>query len=97
MRLGRADIAVHSVKDLPAELPEGFILPVIGFRADQHDVLVSAKGDLEHLPEGLVLVLKFATTAQLLHHRPDLKMSSIRAMSGTRLAKLDQGEFDAIV
>ena len=98
MRLGRADIAVHSVKDLPAELPEGFILPVIGFRADQHDVLVSAKGDLEHLPEGaLVGSSSLRRQAQLLHHRPDLKMSSIRGNVGTRLAKLDQGEFDAIV
>ena len=98
MRLGRADIAVHSVKDLPAELPEGFILPVIGFRADQHDVLVSAKGDLEHLPEGArVGSSSLRRQAQLLHHRPDLKMSSVRGNVGTRLAKLDQGEFDAIV
>ncbi|MEC7780461.1 MAG: hydroxymethylbilane synthase [Pseudomonadota bacterium] len=98
MRLGRADIAVHSVKDLPAELPEGFILPVIGFRADQHDVLVSAKGDLEYLPEGArVGSSSLRRQAQLLHHRPDLKMSSVRGNVGTRLAKLDQGEFDAIV
>ena len=89
---------MHSVKDLPAELPEGFILPVIGFRADQHDVLVSAKGDLEHLPEGArVGSSSLRRQAQLLHHRPDLKMSSIRGNVGTRLAKLDQGEFDAIV
>ena len=98
MRLGRADIAVHSVKDLPAELPEGFILPVIGFRADQHDVLVSTKGDIEHLPEGArVGSSSLRRQAQLLHHRPDLKMSSVRGNVGTRLAKLDQGEFDAIV
>ena len=95
---GQADIAVHSVKDLPAELPDGFILPVIGFRADQHDVIVSSKGRLDDLPEGArVGSSSLRRQAQLLHHRPDLQMSSIRGNVGTRLAKLDKGEFDAIV
>ena len=98
MLSGRADIAVHSVKDLPAEMPNGFVLPVIAFRADQHDVLVSNKGGLDELPEGArVGSSSLRRQAQLLHHRPDLQMSSIRGNVGTRLAKLDQGEFDAIV
>lgn len=94
----RADIAVHSVKDLPAEMPEGFILPVIAFRAAQHDVLVSAHGSLDELPVGArVGSSSLRRQAQLLHYRPDLNMASIRGNVGTRLAKLDQGEFDAIV
>lgn len=94
----RADIAVHSVKDLPAEMPEGFILPVIAFRAAQHDVLVSAHGNLDELPVGArVGSSSLRRQAQLLHYRPDLNMASIRGNVGTRLAKLDQGEFDAIV
>ena len=98
MLSGRADIAVHSVKDLPAEMPNGFVLPVIAFRADQHDVLVSNKGGLDELPEGArVGSSSLRRQAQLLHHRPDLQISSIRGNVGTRLAKLDQGEFDAIV
>ena len=92
MLSGRADIAVHSVKDLPAEMPNGFVLPVIAFRADQHDVLVSNKGGLDELPEGArVGSSSLRRQAQLLHHRPDLQMSSIRGNVGTRLAKLDQG------
>ena len=97
MLSGRADIAVHSVKDLPAEMPNGFVLPVIAFRADQHDVLVSNKGGLDELPEEAALVPQVWRQAQLLHHRPDLQISSIRGNVGTRLAKLDRGEFDAIV
>ena len=98
MLLGRADIAVHSVKDLPAEMPEGFILPVIGFRADQHDVLVSAKGDLMNCPKGLVLVPQVCDDKRNCFIIGLIfKMSSIRGNVGTRLAKLDQGEFDAIV
>ena len=94
----RADIAVHSVKDLPAEMPEGFILPVIAFRAAQHDVLVSAHGNLDELPVGArVGSSSLRRQAQLLHYRPDLNMASIRGNVGTRLAKLDQGDFDAIV
>ena len=94
----RADIAVHSVKDLPAEMPEGFILPVIAFRAAQHDVLVSAHGNLDELPVGArVGSSSLRRQAQLLHYRPDLNMASIRGNVGTRLAKLDQGQLDALV
>ena len=94
----RADIAVHSVKDLPAELPGEFILPVIAFRADQRDVLVSPLGGIDDLPVGAhVGSSSLRRQAQLLSYRPDLRMSSIRGNVGTRLSKLDSGEFDAIV
>ena len=93
----RADIAVHSVKDLPAALPGEFILPVIGFRADQRDVLVSPLGGIDDLPVGAHVFSSLRRQAQLLNYRPDLRMSSIRGNVGTRLSKLDSGEFDAIV
>ena len=94
----RADIAVHSMKDLPAVLPPEFILPVIAFRADQRDVLVSPLGGLDDLPEGAhVGSSSLRRQAQLLSYRPDLRMSSIRGNVGTRLGKLDSGEYDAIV
>ena len=94
----RADIAVHSMKDLPALLSPEFMLPVIAFRADQRDVLVSPLGGLDDLPEGAhVGSSSLRRQAQLLSYRPDLRMSSIRGNVGTRLGKLDSGEYDAIV
>jgi hydroxymethylbilane synthase len=95
---GRADLAVHSVKDLPAYLPDGFSLPLIGFRDDVRDALIGADGDVDALPEGA----KVGTSsprrqAQLLARRPDLQVESIRGNVQTRLNKLDSGEFDAIV
>ena len=94
----RADIAVHSVKDLPAELPANFVLPVIGFRADHRDVLVSPLGSLDDLPLGArVGSSSLRRQAQLLSYRPDLRMAPIRGNVGTRLGKLDSGNYDAIV
>ncbi|MBL6814458.1 MAG: hydroxymethylbilane synthase [Pseudomonadales bacterium] len=95
---GRADLAVHSVKDLPAHLPAGFSLPLIGYRDDVRDVLLGE-------PEGLAALPKNARVgsssprrqAQLLAMRPDLRVDSIRGNVQTRLSKLDSGEFDAIV
>lgn len=95
---GRADIAVHSVKDLPAQMPEGFSLPVLAFRADVEDVLVSPKGDLSALPVGAkVGSSSLRRRTQLLAARPDLQVEPIRGNVGTRLSKLDAGEYDAIV
>ena len=95
---GRADIAVHSVKDLPAQMPSGFVLPIIAFRADVEDVLVSPKGDLARLPQGArVGSSSLRRKSQLLAIRPDLDIQPVRGNVGTRLAKLDSGEFDAIV
>jgi len=95
---GRADLAVHSVKDLPAQMPAGFSLPVIAFRADVEDVLVSPQGDLQALAPGArVGSSSLRRRAQLLAQRPDLCIEPIRGNVGTRLAKLDAGEYDAIV
>jgi hydroxymethylbilane synthase len=94
---GRADLAVHSVKDLPAHLPEGFSLPFIGFRDDVRDVLVGGPGDVEALPNGAKVGSSSPRRqAQLLAQRPDLQVESIRGNVQTRLSKLDSGEFDAI-
>ena len=95
---GRADLAVHSVKDLPAHLPEGFSLPFIGFRDDVRDVLVGGPGNVDALPNGAKVGSSSPRRqAQLLAQRPDLQVESIRGNVQTRLSKLDSGEFDAIV
>ena len=98
MLAGQADIAVHSVKDLPAELPAGFELPVLAFREDVRDVLVSAHGDVQSLPAGArVGSSSLRRQAQLRALRPDLEMVPIRGNVDSRLAKLDAGEYDGIV
>jgi len=95
---GRADMAVHSVKDLPAVMPDGFSLPLIAFRDDIRDVLVSPKGPLEALPKGArVGSSSLRRKSQILAIRPDLEVLPIRGNVGTRLEKLDFGEFDGIV
>ncbi len=96
---GRADLAVHSVKDVPARLPDGFAMPAIGFREDPRDALVSAAGSgLAGLPEGArVGSSSLRRQAQLLRARPDLRVWPVRGNVDTRLRKLDHGEFDALV
>lgn len=96
---GRADIAVHSCKDLPAELPAGFRLAATGFRADVRDALVSPNyGQLASLPAGAVVgTSSLRRGAQLLARRPDLVLKPVRGNVGTRLGKLDAGEYDALV
>jgi hydroxymethylbilane synthase len=96
---GRADIAVHSMKDVPMELPEGFVLPVICERHDPRDAFVSNDHDsLDALPEGAhVGTSSLRRQAQLMANRPDLKVSSLRGNVQTRLGKLDAGDFDAIL
>ena len=98
MQEGRADIAVHSMKDLPAELPDGFALPVIAYRAPVTDALVGVADGLDGLPEGArVGSSSLRRKAQLLSHRPDLEIAPVRGNVGTRLQKLDDGEYDALV
>jgi hydroxymethylbilane synthase len=94
-----ADIAVHSVKDLPVEFPEGLILPVILARANPYDAFVSNEyANLAALPEGAIVgTASLRRQSQLLNHRSDLNIRSLRGNVGTRLSKLDQGEFDAII
>jgi hydroxymethylbilane synthase len=96
---GRADIAVHSMKDVPAELPPGFVLPVIGFRDDVRDVLVGRTAPaIAALPAGAVIgSSSLRRAAQLRARRPDLVVQPIRGNVQTRLAKLDAGEFDALI
>lgn len=99
MLAGRADIAVHSMKDVPALLPEGFALPLIGYRADVRDALVSPSGaGLMELKEGAIVgSSSLRRQAMLLAVRPDLQMRPVRGNVNTRLAKLDAGEYDALI
>ena len=96
---GRADIAVHSAKDVPMELPEGFVLAAIGAREDPRDCFVSNQhASLEELPAGAVLgTSSLRREAQVRSRLPQLKVAALRGNVNTRLAKLDRGEYDAIV
>lgn len=96
---GRADIAVHSMKDVPATLPDGLHLAVILERENPHDAFVSnAVARLDDLPEGSILgTSSLRREAQLRKYRPDLHFKTLRGNVNTRLAKLDAGEYDAVV
>ena len=96
---GAIDVGVHSLKDVPAELPDGFCLGAFPPREDARDVLVSRSGGtLEHLPRGAAVgTSSLRRRAQLLARRPDLRVEPIRGNVDTRLAKLDGGEYEAIV
>lgn len=96
---GRADIAVHSMKDVPMHLPEGLTLGPILERHDPTDALVSNDYDsLEALPEGAILgSSSLRRICQLKKVRPDLNIKSLRGNIHTRLEKLDAGEFAAII
>jgi hydroxymethylbilane synthase len=95
----RADIAVHSVKDVPMELPENLVLPVILEREDPLDAFVSNDyGHLDELPEGArVGSSSLRRQCQLRERRPDLLVTDLRGNVNTRLAKLDAGEYQAIL
>ncbi|MFZ8987059.1 MAG: hydroxymethylbilane synthase, partial [Steroidobacteraceae bacterium] len=96
---GRADLAVHSMKDVPAELPPGMVLSTVLERADPRDALVSSQyGTLEDLPAGArVGTSSLRRQCQLRHLRPDVVVGQLRGNVQTRLAKLDSGAFDAIL
>ncbi len=96
---GRADLAVHSVKDVPAQLPEGFVMPVVAFRDDVRDALVSTDGEgLFELPaQARIGSSSLRRQAQLLLVREDLRIGPIRGNVETRLRKLEAGDFDALV
>lgn len=96
---GEADIAVHSMKDVPMELPEGFALGAILERHSPTDAFVSNDyASFDDLPEGAVLgTSSLRRKAQLMAKRPDLDVRDLRGNVGTRLGKLDAGEYDAIV
>lgn len=96
---GRADIAVHSMKDVPVELPEGMALPVICEREDPRDAFISPRfADLDALPEGArVGSSSLRRQCQVRARRPDLVVRDLRGNVQTRLGKLDAGEYDAII
>lgn len=95
----RADIAVHSMKDVPVEFPEGLGLITICEREDPRDAFVSNHYDsLEALPHGSIVgTSSLRRQCQLLARRPDLQIRMLRGNLGTRLGKLDAGEYDAII
>ena len=96
---GNADIAVHSIKDVPMELPAGLHLPIICRRADPRDALVSNQYDnLDALPGGSrVGTSSLRRQCQLLHYRPDVEVITLRGNVNTRLQKLDNDQYDAII
>lgn len=96
---GNADIAVHSMKDVTIDFPPGLSLPVIMQREDPRDVLISNKYDsLDDLPEGAVIgTSSLRRQCQLRSHRPDFRITTLRGNVGTRLKKLDEGQYDAII
>ncbi len=96
---GRVDLAVHSMKDVPTELPGGLTIAAICKREDVRDALLSAGGaSLESLPRGArVGTSSLRRQAQLLHARGDLRMLEIRGNVDTRIEKLKRGDYDAIV
>ncbi|VEC01773.1 Porphobilinogen deaminase [Cedecea lapagei] len=96
---GRADIAVHSLKDVPVEFPEGLGLVTICERDDPRDAFVSNHYQtLDELPTGSIVgTSSLRRQCQIAEQRPDLVIRSLRGNLGTRLGKLDKGEYDAII
>jgi hydroxymethylbilane synthase len=96
---GRADIAVHSMKDVPMQMPAGFTLAALTEREDPRDAFVSKRyASLAELPPGSVVgTSSLRRESQLRAHFPNLKVSSLRGNVGTRLKKLDEGRYAAII
>jgi hydroxymethylbilane synthase len=96
---GEIDLAVHSLKDVPTELPEGISLCAVTRRYDPSDVLVSdGRYNLDDLPhEAVVATSSLRRKAQLLNHRPDLEIVDIRGNVDTRVRKMRKGAADAVV
>ncbi|MBL8307848.1 MAG: hydroxymethylbilane synthase [Rubrivivax sp.] len=96
---GRAQLAVHSLKDVPMDLPAGFSLAAVWEREDPRDAFVSNRyANLAELPQGAVVgTSSLRRVVQLLGRRPDLRIEPLRGNLDTRLRKLDEGGFDAIV
>ena len=95
----RADLAVHSLKDVPMDLPGGFVLAAVLEREDPRDALVSPRyAGLADLPQGACVgTSSLRRVALLLTQRPDLRIEPLRGNLDTRLRKLDEGHYDAIV
>lgn len=99
IREGKADMAVHSLKDMPAELPPDFTLAAVTDREDPRDAFVSLKyKSVDELPAGAkVGTSSLRRQSQLLHRRSDLRIESLRGNVQTRLRKLDEGQYDAVI
>jgi len=99
MHEGRAEIAVHSLKDMPMDVAEGFALAAISAREDPRDAFVSERhASLDELPRGaLVGTSSLRREAQISERHPSLKVDALRGNVHTRLRKLDDGRYDAIV
>lgn len=99
MSEGRADIAVHSLKDVPVHFPEGFGLHAICERENPFDAFVSnLYASIEQLPQGAIVgTSSLRRQCQLRSARPDLQIRDLRGNVNTRLAKLDEGQYDAII
>jgi hydroxymethylbilane synthase len=95
----RADIAVHSMKDVPSELPDAFLIGAVLQRADPRDALLTAQAErIDDLPRGArVGTSSLRRQAQLLSARPDLRIEALRGNVDTRVRRLDNGELDAII
>ena len=96
---GKIDLAVHSLKDVPSELPAGFEIAAITQRENPFDAFVSNKfNSLAEIPSGGVIgTSSLRRAAQILNLRPDLKIENLRGNVDTRLKKLDAGNFDAVI
>ena len=99
MEQGRADLAVHSMKDMPAELPQGFAIAAITAREDPRDVFLSSSyGQLRDMPPGSsVGTSSLRRSAQIAERFPHLQIRLLRGNVDTRLAKLERGDYHAIV
>ncbi|HXR56597.1 MAG TPA: hydroxymethylbilane synthase [Casimicrobiaceae bacterium] len=99
LRDGRADLAVHSLKDVPMDLPEGFVLAAISAREDPRDAFVSTRYEApSSLPDGAIVgTSSLRREAQLRERHPAFRIESLRGNVHTRLRKLDEGRYDAII
>ncbi len=99
MQEGRADIAVHSMKDVPVDMPEGFGIHAICEREDPRDAFVSNKyQSLAEVPQnGVIGTSSLRRQVQIRALRPDIRIRDLRGNVNTRLAKLDEGQYDAII
>ncbi len=99
MLAGEIDLAVHSLKDMPTELPPGLLLAAITERVDPGDALISPKyHTIDNLPQGAKIgTSSLRRKAQLLQYRPDLRISDLRGNLDTRLKKMETEELDGII
>lgn len=97
---GRIDLAVHSMKDMPARLPEGLVIGAVTEREDPRDCLITRTDarQLQDLPPGAVVgTSSLRRQAQLMAYRPELTVKPVRGNLNTRIRKLEEGEFDGII